>query len=72
MRSRTLIAHLAGEHRRANPDPGRIAELREQICEAQAEEWISSKIAAAPLSHAARARLACLILAPAGQVTHAP
>ena len=72
MRSRTLIAHLAGEHRRTEPDPTRIAELREQIREAQIEEWISDKIAAGPLSVAARHRLASLITAPAERVTHAP
>jgi hypothetical protein len=57
--ARTLIAHLASEHRRTNPDSRRIAELREQIRETQLEEWVSRHLTAAPpLSHATRARLA--------------
>lgn len=62
MRSRTLIAHLAGEHRRTNPDPDRIAELREEIRVAQLEEWVTRQLAAAPpLSQATRDRLAALL-----------
>lgn len=62
MRSRTLIAHLAGEHRRANPDPSRITELREQIRETQLTEWVERQLAAAPpLSQATRNRLAALL-----------
>jgi len=62
LRSRTLIAHLAGEHRRTNPDPGRIDALREQIREAQLAEWVERQLAAAPpLSQATRDRLAALL-----------
>jgi hypothetical protein len=62
LRSSTLIAHLAGEHRRTNPDPDRIAELREQIREAQLTEWVERQLTAAPpLSRATRDRLAALL-----------
>ena len=62
MRSRTLIAHLAGEHRRTNPDPARIAELRKQIRGAQLTEWVEHQLATAPpLSQATRDRLAALL-----------
>lgn len=62
--SRRLIAHLAGEHRRAKPDPDRIAELREQIREAQLTEWVERQLAAAPpLSQATKDKLAALLSA---------
>jgi hypothetical protein len=62
LRSSTLIAHLAGEHRRTNPDPARIAELREQIREAQIAEWAERQLAAAPpLSQATKDKLAALL-----------
>ena len=65
MRSRTLIARLAGEYRRTNPDPARIGELREQIREAQLTEWVDRQLAAAPpLSQATRDRLAALLTSP--------
>ena len=61
MRSSTLIAHLAGEHRRTSPDPARIAELREQIREAQVTEWAERQLATAPpLSQATRDKIAAL------------
>ena len=59
--ARTLIAHLAGEHRRTNPDPSRIAELREQIREAQLTEWAERQLTAVPpLSQATRDKIAAL------------
>lgn len=62
MHSRTLIAHLAGEHRRAKSDPTRIAELREQIREAQIIEWVERQLAdAPPLSDATRDKIAALL-----------
>jgi hypothetical protein len=65
LRSSTLIAHLAGEHRRTSPDPDRIAKLREQIREAQLTEWVERQLALAPpLSHATRDRLAALLASP--------
>ena len=67
MRSRTLIAHLAGEHRRTNPDPDRIADLRDQIREAQLTEWVERQLATAPpLSQATRSKLAALLTSGAG------
>ncbi len=59
--ARTLIAHLAGEHRRTNPDPDRIAELREEIREAQLTEWVERQLVAAPpLSQATRDKIAAM------------
>jgi hypothetical protein len=64
MRSSTLIAHLAGEHRRTTPDPARIAELREQIREAQITEWAERQLSAfPPLSQATKDKLAALLSA---------
>jgi hypothetical protein len=64
MRSRTLIANLAAEHRKRERDPRRIAELREQIREAQLTEWVERQLAAfPPLSQATRDRLASLLSA---------
>jgi len=65
--SRTLIAHLAGECKRKNPDPARIASLREQIREAQIAEWAERQLAdAPPLSQATRDKLALLLNSGAG------
>jgi hypothetical protein len=60
--SRTLIAHLAIEHRKKQRNPERIALLREQIAEAKVTEWVERQLAAAPpLSQATRDRLALLL-----------
>jgi hypothetical protein len=73
LRSRTLIAHLAGEHRRANPDPGRIEELREQIREAQLEEWVDRQLAAfPPLSQATKDKIAALFSGSPAPATDRP
>jgi len=65
MRSRTLIANLAAQHKKRQRDPQRIAELREQIREAQLTEWVERQLAAfPPLSQATRDRLAALLSAP--------
>ena len=62
--SRTLIAHLAQEHRKKERNPEQIAELREQIREAQLTEWVERQLAAfPPLSQATRDRLASLLSA---------
>ena len=62
MRSSTLIAHLAGEHRRTRRDGARIAELRVQIREAQVIEWAEHQLAEyPPLSQATRDKIAALI-----------
>jgi len=61
LRYSTLIAHLGGEHRRAVPDAARIAELREQIRDAQLTEWAERQLAASPpLSKATRDRIAAM------------
>ena len=68
MRSRTLIANLAAEHRKAKRDPQRIADLKAQIREAQLEEWVQRQLATAPpLSQATRDKLAALF---AGRPAH--
>lgn len=67
MSSRILIANLAAEHRKSERDPRRIAELREQIREAQISEWVERQLAAfPPLSQATRDRLAALLLGDGG------
>ena len=55
-------AHLGGECRKPNPDPQRIAELRELIREAVLTEWVERELAEAPPpSQATRERLAALL-----------
>lgn len=62
MRSSTLIANLAAEHRKLDRNPDRIAELRAQIAEAQITEWAERQLAAAPpLSQATKDKLAALL-----------
>ena len=59
--AKTLRAHLAGEYRRTVPDPGRIAELREQAREAQLTECAQRQLATSPpLSKATRDRIAAM------------
>ena len=56
-----LTALHAAEHKRRNPDPERIAQLRAAINEARTEAFILEMLATAPpLSHEARSRLARL------------
>jgi len=65
MRSRTLIANLAAEHRKSTPDPERIAELRAEIREAQITEWVERQLADAPLlSQATKDKISALLSAP--------
>lgn len=62
---KTLIAHLAAEHRKRDRDPARIAELRGQIKAQQLENYIRASVdAAPPLTDEQLARIASL-LAPA-------
>jgi len=68
--SRTLIAHLGGECNRPNPDPDRIASLREQIRDAQIREWAERQLAdAPPLSQATKDKLALLLNPEAGHAS---
>lgn len=63
-----LRAKIAAEHSKRDPDPHRIAELREQQREALLTEWVERQLAAAPpLSHATRDRLAALLASPREQ-----
>lgn len=58
-----LRAKIAAEHSKRQPDPARIAELREQHREALLTEWVKRQLAnTPPLSRAARNRLAALVL----------
>jgi hypothetical protein len=60
--SKAISAYLAAEHRKKNRNPGRIAELRDELREAQLTEWVERQLAAAPpLSQATKDKLAALL-----------
>ncbi len=65
--SRTLIARYASKHHERDPDPQEIADLKEQIREAQLIEWVERQLAAfPPPSQATRDKLAALLSGAAG------
>jgi hypothetical protein len=60
-----LRAKIAAEHSKRDPNPVRIAELREQQREALLVGWIERQLATAPpLNQATRDRLAALLASP--------
>lgn len=60
-----LRAKIAAEHSKRDPDPDRIADLREQHFEAKVTEWVERQLAVAPpLTKATRERLAALLASP--------
>ena len=65
-REHALRARLAGEHRRREPDPERIAELRRELAAQQIRDHITRITASAPPLTAAQRRELASLLAGGG------
>lgn len=61
--TKTLVARVATEHRRRNPDPERIATARRELAAQQVRDAITRILSGAPpLLPEQRAELAALVL----------